>query len=198
MVETVFQWPGLGLLVIQSIQFADVPLLAAYLVMIALGFAMLNLCSRSPLRGDRSARAHRHGVGEGALVSTDARRAAAALVGQRSRLRFPSLACRDHRHRRDHRAGRRRGRRKCHRAVRRQQSGERQCRRCAVAARLARHVRRLFPARHRPARARHALRRHLRPAHVAAGRRIERHAGGARRHSARARSAAMSAAGSTR
>ena len=42
-VETVFQWPGLGLLVIQSIQFADVPLLAAYLVMIALAFAALNL-----------------------------------------------------------------------------------------------------------------------------------------------------------
>jgi peptide/nickel transport system permease protein len=42
-VETVFQWPGLGLLVIQSIQFADVPLLGAYLVMIALAFAILNL-----------------------------------------------------------------------------------------------------------------------------------------------------------
>jgi len=42
-VETVFQWPGLGLLVIQSIQFADVPLLAAYLVMTAFGFAILNL-----------------------------------------------------------------------------------------------------------------------------------------------------------
>ncbi|HMK80804.1 MAG TPA: ABC transporter permease, partial [Xanthobacteraceae bacterium] len=42
-VETVFQWPGLGLLVIQSIQFADVPLLAAYLVMVALAFALLNL-----------------------------------------------------------------------------------------------------------------------------------------------------------
>jgi len=42
-VETVFQWPGLGLLVIQSIQFADVPLLAAYLVMIAIAFALLNL-----------------------------------------------------------------------------------------------------------------------------------------------------------
>jgi peptide/nickel transport system permease protein len=42
-VETVFQWPGLGLLVIQSIQFADVPLLAAYLVMVALAFAILNL-----------------------------------------------------------------------------------------------------------------------------------------------------------
>ena len=42
-VETVFQWPGLGLLVIQSIQFADVPLLAAYLVLIALCFAVINL-----------------------------------------------------------------------------------------------------------------------------------------------------------
>jgi peptide/nickel transport system permease protein len=42
-VETVFQWPGLGLLVIQAIQFADVPLLAAYLVMIALCFSLINL-----------------------------------------------------------------------------------------------------------------------------------------------------------
>ena len=42
-VETVFQWPGLGLLVIQSIQFADVPLLASYLVLIAFGFALINL-----------------------------------------------------------------------------------------------------------------------------------------------------------
>jgi peptide/nickel transport system permease protein len=42
-VEAVFQWPGLGLLVIQSIQFADVPLLASYLVLIALGFALINL-----------------------------------------------------------------------------------------------------------------------------------------------------------
>jgi peptide/nickel transport system permease protein len=44
-VETVFQWPGLGLLVIQSIQFADVPLLAAYLVMVALAFAVINLAT---------------------------------------------------------------------------------------------------------------------------------------------------------
>ena len=42
-VETVFQWPGLGLLVIQAIQFADVPLLAAYLVLIAFLFALINL-----------------------------------------------------------------------------------------------------------------------------------------------------------
>ena len=42
-VETVFQWPGLGLLVIQAIQFSDVPLLAAYLMLIALCFALINL-----------------------------------------------------------------------------------------------------------------------------------------------------------
>jgi peptide/nickel transport system permease protein len=42
-VETVFQWPGLGLLVIQAIQFADIPLLASYLVLVALGFALINL-----------------------------------------------------------------------------------------------------------------------------------------------------------
>ncbi|MFC5068536.1 ABC transporter permease [Flaviflagellibacter deserti] len=42
-VETVFQWPGLGLLIIQAIQFADVPLLAAYLVLIAFCFAVINL-----------------------------------------------------------------------------------------------------------------------------------------------------------
>ena len=42
-VETVFQWPGLGLLVIQAIQFADVPLLAAYLVLVSLCFALINL-----------------------------------------------------------------------------------------------------------------------------------------------------------
>ena len=29
--ETVFQWPGMGLLFIQSVQFADIPVMAAYL-----------------------------------------------------------------------------------------------------------------------------------------------------------------------
>ena len=42
-VETVFQWPGLGLLVIQAIQFADVPVLSAYLVLVSGIFALLNL-----------------------------------------------------------------------------------------------------------------------------------------------------------
>ena len=42
-VETVFHWPGLGLLVIQAIQFADVPVLSAYLVLVSGVFALLNL-----------------------------------------------------------------------------------------------------------------------------------------------------------
>ncbi|MFO1320579.1 MAG: ABC transporter permease [Burkholderiales bacterium] len=41
--ETVFQWPGMGLLFIQSVQFADVPVMAAYLCLIALFFVVINL-----------------------------------------------------------------------------------------------------------------------------------------------------------
>jgi peptide/nickel transport system permease protein len=41
--ETVFQWPGLGLLFIQSVYFSDIPVMAAYLCFIALVFVMLNL-----------------------------------------------------------------------------------------------------------------------------------------------------------
>ena len=41
--ETVFQWPGLGLLVIQAVNFADVPIIAAYLLFVALVFVSLNL-----------------------------------------------------------------------------------------------------------------------------------------------------------
>jgi peptide/nickel transport system permease protein len=40
--ETVFQWPGMGLLFIQSVQFADVPIMTAYLVMAALIFVVIN------------------------------------------------------------------------------------------------------------------------------------------------------------
>ncbi|HLW26125.1 MAG TPA: ABC transporter permease [Kiloniellales bacterium] len=41
--ETVFQWPGVGLLFINAIQFVDIPLMAAYLVLIALFFVVINL-----------------------------------------------------------------------------------------------------------------------------------------------------------
>jgi len=40
--ETVFQWPGMGLLFIQAVNFVDIPILAAYLVMIALFFVVIN------------------------------------------------------------------------------------------------------------------------------------------------------------
>ena len=39
----VFQWPGMGLLFIQAVQFADIPVMAAYLCLIGLIFVMINL-----------------------------------------------------------------------------------------------------------------------------------------------------------
>ena len=63
--ETVFQWPGMGLLFIQSVQFADSPVMAAYLCLIALVFVLINLVvdllyfAVDPrLRIDRAAAAH--------------------------------------------------------------------------------------------------------------------------------------------
>ncbi|TAM44068.1 MAG: ABC transporter permease [Burkholderiaceae bacterium] len=41
--ETVFQWPGMGLLFIQAITFADIPVMAAYLCLISLIFVIINL-----------------------------------------------------------------------------------------------------------------------------------------------------------
>jgi len=41
--ETVFQWPGLGLLFINAIQFVDIPVMAAYLMLISVMFVMINL-----------------------------------------------------------------------------------------------------------------------------------------------------------
>jgi peptide/nickel transport system permease protein len=41
--ETVFQWPGMGLLFIQAVTFADIPVMACYLCLIALIFVVINL-----------------------------------------------------------------------------------------------------------------------------------------------------------
>ena len=41
--ETVFQWPGTGLMFIQAVDFVDVPIMAAYLVFVAVLFVVINL-----------------------------------------------------------------------------------------------------------------------------------------------------------
>lgn len=41
--ETVFQWPGTGLMFIQAVDFVDVPIMAAYLVFVAILFVLINL-----------------------------------------------------------------------------------------------------------------------------------------------------------
>lgn len=40
--ETVFQWPGMGLLFIQAVTFVDIPVMAAYLVIVSFIFVVLN------------------------------------------------------------------------------------------------------------------------------------------------------------
>ena len=63
--ETVFQWPGVGLLFINAIQFVDIPVMAAYLMLISVMFVGINLIvdllyyAIDPrLQSDKSARAH--------------------------------------------------------------------------------------------------------------------------------------------
>ena len=41
--ETVFQWPGMGLLLVQSIAVADIPVMSTYLLMISVLFVIINL-----------------------------------------------------------------------------------------------------------------------------------------------------------
>ncbi|MBC2861203.1 ABC transporter permease [Stappia sp. 28M-7] len=41
--ETVFQWPGMGLLFLQAVQNVDIPIMAAYLMLIAFLFVIINL-----------------------------------------------------------------------------------------------------------------------------------------------------------
>jgi len=39
----VFQWPGMGLLFVQAVQNVDIPIMAAYLMLVALIFVVINL-----------------------------------------------------------------------------------------------------------------------------------------------------------
>ena len=41
--ETVFQWPGMGLLFIQSVAVADIPVMSAYLLLVGVVFVVINL-----------------------------------------------------------------------------------------------------------------------------------------------------------
>ena len=41
--ETVFQWPGMGLLFLQAVQFVDVPVISSYLLLAAVTFVLINL-----------------------------------------------------------------------------------------------------------------------------------------------------------
>jgi peptide/nickel transport system permease protein len=41
--ETVFQWPGMGLLFIQAVNFADIPVMSAYLMLVSVIFIVINM-----------------------------------------------------------------------------------------------------------------------------------------------------------
>ena len=58
--ETVFQWPGMGLLFVQAVQNVDIPIMAAYLLMVSLIFVTINLVVDHPLHHRRSAPALDH------------------------------------------------------------------------------------------------------------------------------------------
>ncbi|NVK33994.1 MAG: ABC transporter permease [Rhodobacteraceae bacterium] len=42
--ETVFQWPGMGLMFLQAVQEVDIPIMAAYLMLTAFLFVAINFC----------------------------------------------------------------------------------------------------------------------------------------------------------
>jgi peptide/nickel transport system permease protein len=41
--ETVFQWPGMGLMFLQAVQTVDIPIMSAYLLLVATLFVLINL-----------------------------------------------------------------------------------------------------------------------------------------------------------
>ena len=49
--ETIFSWPGIGKLIIDSIASLDRPVMVAYLMLVAFLFIMINFAGRHRLRG---------------------------------------------------------------------------------------------------------------------------------------------------
>ena len=91
--ETVFQWPGMGLLFIQSVQFADIPVMAAYLLLIALLFVLINLDGRPALFRRRSAPARRgRRRARGGTLRWRRARALAAMAASAVRQRLSGTA----------------------------------------------------------------------------------------------------------
>ena len=41
--ETVFQWPGMGMFFVQAVTFVAIPVMSAYLLLVALMFVLINL-----------------------------------------------------------------------------------------------------------------------------------------------------------
>jgi peptide/nickel transport system permease protein len=61
--ETVFQWPGMGLMFIQAVQSADIPVMAAYLLLVALFFVVINfIVDLVYVRIDPRIRVHQRGA----------------------------------------------------------------------------------------------------------------------------------------
>jgi peptide/nickel transport system permease protein len=61
--ETVFQWPGMGLMFIQAVQTADIPVMAAYLLLVALFFVGINfIVDLVYVRIDPRIRVHQRGA----------------------------------------------------------------------------------------------------------------------------------------
>src|SRR4029453_8742363 len=62
--ETVFQWPGMGLMFIQAVQNADIPVMAAYLMLVAFLFVLINfIVDLIYVRVDPRIRIYGRGVG---------------------------------------------------------------------------------------------------------------------------------------
>ncbi len=66
--ETVFQWPGMGLLFIQAVEFIDIPVMSAYLILVALIFVTINtVVDLLYFVVDPRLRVERHGGGRAAI-----------------------------------------------------------------------------------------------------------------------------------